>query len=102
MSYYATVLEHAHPRRICWAAGPFDRHGDALAAADEIRREIMPTVDPDAHWHAYGTAHDRAGRSRAGKLNGRLSAPIAARLAAPTIRTVAESNTGPLGPESET
>lgn len=52
------------------------------------------------HCHCLPRLHG-AGRSRAGKLNGRLSAPIAARLAAPTVRTVAESTTGPLGPESE-
>lgn len=82
MSYYATVLERGNQRRVCFAAGPFNRHGDALAASDEIRREIMPTLSADAHWHTYGTCHDRAGRRRRGKLNDRLSPTTAANLAA--------------------
>ena len=69
MAYYVTVRDR---QRVGFLVGPFNTHGAALAQV-EPAREAAKEVNSDAHWFAFGTAHDKISRARVGRLNDRVN-----------------------------
>lgn len=53
MAYYVTVQDHG---RSGFLAGPFLKHGDALAMLPAVKKAARK-VDPMAAFYAFGTAH---------------------------------------------
>ena len=76
MAYYVTVQDHG---RTGFLAGPFNRHGDALATVGAANRAAQD-VDPKACWYAFGTAHVKYGPLPKGRLNEMLGFPEEGRI----------------------
>jgi hypothetical protein len=64
MAFYVSVT---NGNRKLLALGPFDRHGDALAEVDRVRRFVVDR-DRDGWTYQFGTARHPSARA-AGVLN---------------------------------
>jgi len=70
--YYVSVIDG--PRRAL-LAGPWAHHRDALAHVRAVN-ELACSLDPRAHWFAYGTARvDPDEQPPVGRLNDKLGYP---------------------------
>lgn len=67
-AFYVTVVDAG---RVGYLAGPFASHPAALAMVEPSRR-IADTLDPWAHFYAFGTAALPPGTTTPGTLNARL------------------------------
>lgn len=77
MGYYVTILKGGDPNRAMFAAGPFNRHGDAQNAVGHVRRlaHEMFANDRDLPWAGWGTSRVKSGPMPVGKFNVQLGLP---------------------------
>lgn len=66
--YYVSVVDAG---RVGLLAGPFDDHADALALVDSARA-LAVSLNPWAHFYAFGTVARRDDYRKPGLLNGQL------------------------------
>lgn len=84
MAFYVTIRETGEKPRTCFAAGPFNRHGDAERCVGHVRRYVHDNpraFNEDTTWLAYGTSRVRFGPLPTALLNGRLGLPTSGRIA---------------------
>jgi hypothetical protein len=79
MAYYATIRDDTG--RTCYAAGPFNRAGDAANTVGHVRRHVQTKGYNDAHWMSYGTCRVARGRLPKGKFNAEIGLPTSGRIA---------------------
>lgn len=68
MSYYVTVQDNG---RVGYLAGPYKRHGDALAMVGPAKK-LAQAANRDAIWYAFGTAHVKVPCAKVGLFNDQL------------------------------
>lgn len=78
MAYYVTVRDAG---RTCFAAGPFNRHGDAERMVGPVKELVGEIGFREAAWAGYGTSHVKFGPLPTGRFNDRLGLPTAGRIA---------------------
>lgn len=84
MAYYVTIRSGS---KTIFAAGPFNRNGDAECCVGWVRRyvhEHFPN-DRDAHWAGYGTSRVKSGPMPKGRFNAAIGLPVEGRIAERTL-----------------
>jgi hypothetical protein len=74
MAYFVTITKG---QQTVFAAGPFNRHGDALRCVGHVRRlvhKLMPN-DRDLPWVGWGTSRVKVGPMPNGRFNAELGLP---------------------------
>lgn len=77
MAYYVSICKGGYGGPYVLAAGPFNRHGDALrcvGAVNRLVKDLYPN-DRDVAWAGFGTCNVKRGPLTVGKFNARLGLP---------------------------
>lgn len=76
MAFYVTIRNSSGSKTI-FAAGPFNRHGDALRAVGHVRRYVEDKFKNarDLAWAGFGTSRVKGGPMPVGRFNEDIGLP---------------------------
>jgi hypothetical protein len=76
MGFYVTIQNNSGSKTI-FAAGPFNRHGDALRCVGHVRRHVHEVYrnDRNLQWAGFGTSRVKSGPMPNGRFNEALGLP---------------------------